>query len=197
MQRPESRKLKSKTGCLTCVARRKKCDEASPKCENCTRLNIVCVWRQRDSTRSHAITATNLRTKKGMILHTTITNGYPPFRSELEKRLTLEAPEVLSALVSCVASPDFRKASLLGTFSTESRVVRHALVAFSAHTSALRTEDSYRLSLKSYQDCIVQLRSSLPHAFQSNAEQDHALVAVMFLGLLEVSGACVEPPRGD
>lgn len=198
MQRLSGRKLKTKTGCLTCVARRKKCDEAPSRCGNCTRLKIACVWREHiQSDGPRAITSTNLRAKKGLILHATITNGYPPFRSELEKKLTTETPGALSALVSCMASPDFLKTSLFGTFSTESRVVRHALVAFTAHTSALRSEDSYRLSLRSYQDCIVELRASLPRGVHRAAEQSHALVAVMFLGLLEVSRAIAKRSRGD
>ncbi|KAF2206796.1 hypothetical protein CERZMDRAFT_119213 [Cercospora zeae-maydis SCOH1-5] len=187
MQRPERRKLKSKTGCLTCVARRKKCDETPIRCSHCARLNLACMWREGiNGNRPRAITSTTLKGGKGPILHATITNGYPPFRSELEKQLSMEAPRVLSALVSCVASPEFRHASMLGTFSTSSCLVRHAIVAFSAHTSGPRSEDSYRLSLKSYQNCITELKSTLSHNVQSSVEQDnHALVAMMFLGLLE------------
>ncbi|RDW79091.1 Zn(II)2Cys6 transcription factor [Aspergillus mulundensis] len=39
---PANRGLRSKTGCLTCRRRRKKCDEHKPRCYNCERNNLVC-----------------------------------------------------------------------------------------------------------------------------------------------------------
>lgn len=35
---------RSKTGCLTCRRRRKKCDEAKPSCTGCVRNRMSCVW---------------------------------------------------------------------------------------------------------------------------------------------------------
>jgi len=40
-----SRKFpRSKSGCLTCRSRRKKCDERVPVCINCERNEIGCSW---------------------------------------------------------------------------------------------------------------------------------------------------------
>ncbi|GEQ70505.1 hypothetical protein JCM33374_g4183 [Metschnikowia sp. JCM 33374] len=36
--------IKSKTGCLTCKYRKKKCDETKPVCRDCRRFNKECVW---------------------------------------------------------------------------------------------------------------------------------------------------------
>lgn len=33
---------RTKTGCLTCRRRKKKCDEAKPECNNCIRGGFVC-----------------------------------------------------------------------------------------------------------------------------------------------------------
>ncbi|KAG8790229.1 hypothetical protein FRC12_012435 [Ceratobasidium sp. 428] len=38
-----STQVRSKTGCLTCKNRRKKCDEGRPVCERCTRAGIECL----------------------------------------------------------------------------------------------------------------------------------------------------------
>lgn len=38
-------RLRTKTGCLTCLERRKKCDETKPTCRTCARLHKSCVWR--------------------------------------------------------------------------------------------------------------------------------------------------------
>lgn len=35
---------KSRLGCLTCKARKKKCDETRPVCRDCLRFNKECVW---------------------------------------------------------------------------------------------------------------------------------------------------------
>ncbi|KAH6625911.1 putative Zn(II)2Cys6 transcription factor-like protein [Boeremia exigua] len=45
--KPRQRKFapRSRTGCLTCRARRKRCDNRRPTCDNCTRLNLSCDWQ--------------------------------------------------------------------------------------------------------------------------------------------------------
>ncbi|EDU42669.1 TPA Zn II 2Cys6 transcription factor Eurofung [Pyrenophora tritici-repentis] len=45
--KPRQRKFapRSRTGCLTCRTRRKRCDSAQPQCANCARLNLKCEWQ--------------------------------------------------------------------------------------------------------------------------------------------------------
>ncbi|KAF2686312.1 putative Zn(II)2Cys6 transcription factor-like protein [Lentithecium fluviatile CBS 122367] len=45
--RPRQRRFapRSRQGCLTCRARRKRCDGQRPECQNCTRLNLSCEWQ--------------------------------------------------------------------------------------------------------------------------------------------------------
>jgi transcriptional activator protein UGA3 len=45
--KPRQRKFapRSRTGCLTCRTRRKRCDNAQPQCANCARLNLKCQWQ--------------------------------------------------------------------------------------------------------------------------------------------------------
>lgn len=45
--KPRQRKFapRSRTGCLTCRTRRKRCDNAQPQCANCARLNLKCEWQ--------------------------------------------------------------------------------------------------------------------------------------------------------
>lgn len=40
-----ARRVRSKTGCLTCRRRRVRCDEQHPRCHNCERLDLRCNWR--------------------------------------------------------------------------------------------------------------------------------------------------------
>jgi hypothetical protein len=38
------RKSRTRSGCLTCRARKKKCDEVHPRCAGCRRNQLVCEW---------------------------------------------------------------------------------------------------------------------------------------------------------
>lgn len=39
------RASRSRGGCLSCKARKKKCDEIQPRCSDCRRLNLPCQWK--------------------------------------------------------------------------------------------------------------------------------------------------------
>lgn len=41
-KKPQTGHARSKTGCVTCRKRKKKCDEARPDCMNCQKNNVVC-----------------------------------------------------------------------------------------------------------------------------------------------------------
>jgi transcriptional activator protein UGA3 len=45
--KPRQRKFapRSRTGCLSCRARRKRCDGRQPQCQTCIRLNLTCEWQ--------------------------------------------------------------------------------------------------------------------------------------------------------
>ena len=43
------KRTRSKTGCLTCRKRKKKCDENKPKCNSCIHLNKECIWPSKDN----------------------------------------------------------------------------------------------------------------------------------------------------
>ena len=47
------RKLRVKTGCLTCRRRKKKCDETKPKCAGCRRNELDCQWPEASGHPSH------------------------------------------------------------------------------------------------------------------------------------------------
>lgn len=42
---------RSKSGCLTCRERRKKCDEAKPACNYCVKAARICTWPGQDNHR--------------------------------------------------------------------------------------------------------------------------------------------------
>ncbi|ANB15315.1 C6 finger domain protein [Sugiyamaella lignohabitans] len=61
--------MRTKTGCATCRARRKKCDEGYPSCKQCIRLNLVCEgygnkWKFCSPDESSLITKKNRKNSK-------------------------------------------------------------------------------------------------------------------------------------
>ena len=57
------KRTRSKTGCLTCRKRKKKCDENKPNCNNCIHLNKECVWPNKDNNNIFITTTTKRITK--------------------------------------------------------------------------------------------------------------------------------------
>lgn len=55
---------RSKNGCLTCKARKKKCDEKRPTCSDCKRLNKDCVWIDYDTMSKQEIRELKLKVEK-------------------------------------------------------------------------------------------------------------------------------------
>lgn len=161
-------KLKSRTGCLTCLTRKKKCDELLPRCGQCERLGLSCIPRFRCSPK------------------VVISNGFPPFQSEFEKHVALESPKILGGLVSSMAGSQFKAGlPLFGRMSTQCVMVREAMTAFSTYAQTSTCDDSYKISLKSYNSCLAKLQQRQLRDLSD--EDDTRLTAIMFLGLLEVT----------
>lgn len=183
-------RLKSNSGCRTCLARKKKCDEVSPQCGNCKRLDIVCVKRT-DLVKGMPalITPTNLRGKM-QSLALPISNGYPPFASDLEKTVSLASSRVLGPFVSRMAGTEFASMDLLVNFCAKNLLVREAIMAFTAFTQAPSVVDPHKEALKSYQCCITRLKRTRLDSQADTSQTCFILTAVCFLGLLEVSTIC-------
>ncbi|GAA5897074.1 Zn(II)2Cys6 transcription factor [Sporobolomyces salmoneus] len=44
----KQKKTRTRNGCLTCRARKKRCDEQRPKCNGCSRLALDCQWEDKE-----------------------------------------------------------------------------------------------------------------------------------------------------
>jgi len=180
-------RLKSNSGCRTCLARKKKCDEVLPQCGNCKRLDIVCVKRT-DLVKGipALVTPTNLRGKMQR-LALPISNGHQPFASDLERTVSLESFNVLGAFVSRTAGAEFASMDLLVNFCAKDLLVREAIMAFTAFTQAPSVIDPHKQALKSYQGCITRLKQTRLDSQADTSQTCFIITAVCFLGLLEVS----------
>ena len=177
----QATKLKSRTGCLTCVARKKKCDEKLPRCGHCERLGLACKSRLTQV----AVKMTNIR-EKSVSPRAPISTGYPSFTSNEEKRVTVASPQILAAFVSRVADPGFHELPLIGRLCVQSRLVREAVMAFSVAFYPDPSDFHYKMALRSYQSCIAGIQDLQAHESRNFRESTTLLTAVCFLGLLEV-----------
>jgi hypothetical protein len=122
---------------------------------------------------------TNLRGK--LPLRAPISPGYPRFANEREKQVAATGCTVLRPLLSGLAHSSFHQLGLIGTFCTQNRLVREAVVAFDLSSGWVHDSESFKISMKSYQNCVSKLQQAGTYE-----QPDFALVAIMFLGLVEV-----------
>lgn len=176
--------LRSKTGCLTCIARRKKCDEHRPVCGNCHRLSLKCVPRANVNARherpSVATSATCLRVQTW-----TFSDGYEPFHDEAERRLSIECPAVLGSFISRMAGDQYRDLTFLTNAAIKDTWVRQAVVAFSAAFHVADNRNKNEICLRNYHACTQNIRKYLsgPSTYW---EADNMIISLLLLGILEV-----------
>lgn len=170
-------RLKSKTGCLTCIARKKKCDEATPVCGHCSRLHLTCVRRNSGRSSTTAISLTNIRSKP--TIRAPISPGHPPFQNDQEREVSIRSPRILERLISRIADPSFQEVHIFARLCIQSPLVRDAVMAFEAYDKGSEIG-----SLGSYQSCIFRMQHG---SVFSSEPPELAMTAVLFLGLLEVS----------
>lgn len=103
LSRLRPRRSRTRTGCLSCRQRRKKCDERKPRCVGCERNKLSCIWqaatkspRHDDQTKAVAISHSNGRD----IPRPTQSRAYLDISKALEAQRRPNANHGLSAPVS-------------------------------------------------------------------------------------------------
>lgn len=188
----QRRPLRSKAGCLTCLKRRKKCDEEEPVCGDCRRLGIRCVQRKSAASASNktALSMTSLRVRPCHIV-VPPDSGYLAFADTTEKAFTIRCATQLRAFVSAMAGSSFQDLSFFVTASLQNRLVRSAAVAFAAAFSGDDEAGTFVTCIRNYQACIRNLSNALSAGPKSSAERQELLICCMLLGLLEVGHSCL------
>lgn len=119
---PVERKKRTRTGCLNCSRRRRKCDEAKPACTGCKRRGEECQWRLLGSFREAnikvlgsdhpsmsqgVITNKSKRPSKFKILNTLTNSPRTRGFSKRQPEATLDRPEAEPHVSSPVAESTF------------------------------------------------------------------------------------------
>ncbi|EHY58741.1 hypothetical protein HRR83_007465 [Exophiala dermatitidis] len=199
--RPPPR-LRTKTGCLKCRERRKKCDERRPVCSACERLHIECVYRRPSisSAASPQSTRSSLRSQspEAVVKSPTTTTAVAP----LQRTSLWVRPEGIktardwnifqycsTTYVQLLTTPDatseFRDVSFVLSAGFDVPWVMHAALAPAAlhasHAALIPKEDAMVYT----QSALQGLRQAAQNSRSQPASKESFLAASLFLGIFE------------
>ncbi|GIK00876.1 hypothetical protein Aspvir_004905 [Aspergillus viridinutans] len=181
--------LRTKTGCLTCRSRKKKCDERASPCQNCLKRNIECVWPGRRA--SHAndqvtvpgsgdISAETVSGTEYQLVDTqtpsivTFSNGpacYSPVLSPANSQLfgflqTIFLPQLIHPVTKGAVNELVTRESLRWAF--QSPFCMHALLACAAAEIPVNNPEYRRMAELHYIKAVSGLRQSITQAHGSS-----------------------------
>lgn len=202
--RPPPR-LRTKTGCLNCLRRRKKCDETHPSCSLCTRLDDSCTWRPAVTVQSGHRTS-NASSVSDVTANSeySSSDGDPTFHSEARTALGHQpsqpmlqesdkqyhplnvVPSFLSMFVTPMAKSSYKDAAPWLRIIMKEEWARKAIMAFGSAWIALRNKELIVPCYKLYGSAVAGLRESIKKG-ELDQHSRTAFAASYFLGLFEVS----------
>lgn len=186
--RPPPR-LRVKTGCQTCLKRRKKCPENRPICSTCERLGLDCVYRTSTATAEIEIEADG-ESQIAISLSPTFSLSVRPsaLRTQRDWNIfTYCSTKFMGVITSPGALSKYRSLSMIFRIGFDNPWVLHAALApaaLHASFSSLITKEEAVLYAHS---ALQGLRQSLLPAEPATLRRDPCLSTSLFLGTFEVS----------
>lgn len=219
IRRPLTRwppQLRTKTGCLQCRKRRKKCDETRPCCLTCVRLGFGCSWDPNPSM-SGLVQQISRRIVGGEPKHTErstpcqnpqlpkrrwnqalVTNKlrqipriialrFPGLRSDTDHSLLLKFnKEFMPCLLRPHAHPQFLDNSYLINLALQVPWLMDSLLAFASSYFARKHATLGIMVMRYYAGAVRGLREVISTTKQTDLVGDALLASTIFLGLFEV-----------
>lgn len=204
------RKSRTKTGCLTCRTRHRKCDEKQPTCDNCLHRSLACSWpaeTRRTSTadaRNHGKPATTMATTRAIQVNKSSTGDStaPSTNMTVPKPLPWRPEGILAdassrslfeyyilntanVLVSSRKADNPFLSCVLPRALSDDLILNCVLAMTGAHRAYADADHKYNyLYRKHYALALSQLRREISH---SDAGQSiRFLLATLLLTLVEV-----------
>ncbi|KAL4887679.1 fungal-specific transcription factor domain-containing protein [Aspergillus karnatakaensis] len=181
---------RSKTGCLTCRQRKKKCDERKSTCAACHRNNLVCRWQPADAV------APTRRPRRRRLLSD---RSLPPELSAMVTVFALPSPDLVQRLLHHFTehgpmwltsrTGKNRTAVLFHLFpeAMESPLILNCVLMIAAE-DLLKYDSNMKLqaaAVEYYGQAVAGLRSELDRHSQGENASDHTLLAVALFCLHE------------
>ncbi|KIN02918.1 hypothetical protein OIDMADRAFT_160506 [Oidiodendron maius Zn] len=169
LPKPEIRKFtRGKNGCLTCRARRKKCDEHKPVCNGCSRNHLLCSWPTPSTHRKHPAN--------------TSPSWWPKLQYDPSaQRLFQHYVERTASMIAAVNFTDkpFIK-HLLPLASTNDGVL-HAILALSSSHLSFRDETSTALARSHYAVALRSVKYEVTNVGKGNRNECLNLLVLLLL----------------
>lgn len=158
-------RLRSKTGCLRCRQRKKKCDEMKPECDACRRCGFNCVWPSTDnrSTVDNIISIARAPEALSRVDQPITGHGFPRFQDQTEFSLLRSFETVHQALVVPIGHVERIGLARHVTVALEEVWCRASLTTFTAHILSANSTDQRLASsaLASYNSAVSHVRDRL------------------------------------
>lgn len=208
--------LRTKTGCLECRKRRKKCDETRPCCLACVRLGFGCSWGPNPSMPglarqlSRRIVGRELKhtersspcqnpqlfkpcwnqalvTNKPRQIPRTVALRFPGLRSDTDQSLLLKFnKEFMPRLLRPHAHPQFLDNSYLINLALQFPWFMDSLLAFASSYFARKHGTLGIMVMQYYNGAVRGLRQVINTTKPTHLARDALLASTIFLGLFEV-----------
>ncbi|KAH7112127.1 putative Zn(II)2Cys6 transcription factor-like protein [Dendryphion nanum] len=205
MGEPRARQRKfaprSRQGCLTCRARRKRCDQQRPECQNCTRLNVKCEWQTQrqiivnQETPSSPTQSSSTSSDLVPSLHSPLQpwDSLPGNSDAERKHLLSYYIEAFVPSISVATTPSSFYTSLYIPMAFESEGILDAIIALSSAQLAKRTTDSDRANYLQALSAKHQVKchSFLRHRISSPGKTSTDFYQVIGILLLLVGLECL------
>ncbi|PVI04405.1 putative Zn(II)2Cys6 transcription factor-like protein [Periconia macrospinosa] len=199
--RPRQRKFapRSRQGCLTCRARRKRCDGQRPDCQNCTRLNMSCEWEAQRKIVTNTQAATVSTALEMAVSPPTVSldpwDALPANELAERKHLLRYYVEAFIPSVSVADTPHSFYTSLYIPWAFECDGVLNAIMALSSAQLARRTESSDRadhlkvVSSKYQRKCYAFLADRVPQGSGPPRDAFQVIgIVLLLVGLEALNG---------
>lgn len=193
--RPPPR-LRVKTGCQTCLKRRKKCPENRPVCSTCERLHLECVYRDRGHTlistfetrqsNCEAVSPVTQTASASPVLALSLSIQPQGLRTERDwKVFNYSSTRYMKMITSPDAPSKYRDLSFIFAIGYDKPWVIHAVLAPAAlhasFSSLIPKEDAVRYA----QSALRGLRQSLLPERPATLRRDPCLATSIFLAAFE------------
>jgi len=203
-RRPPPR-LRTKTGCLKCRERRKKCDERRPTCSACARLQVACIFgdatsgeNRQSSETSSPVPAVELvsRSPENWIAHSPLPTSMVIKHGGLSTQRDCNvfqycATKYIQLLTTPEATSEFRDLSFVFGLGFDEPWVMHAALAPAALHASYSELVPKEAAISYSQSALHGLRRAIQTRFRDNTiSRDMVLAASLYLGVFEV---CLSP----
>lgn len=181
----------SKTGCVTCKRRRKKCDEVKPVCGGCSRLGLSCQYGQSSAQVQPKTSCTQIGVFE-LRSPSTESQLLPVFKLRSDEITVLaHVPPSVVAFFTPAADAVTRDVKVLMQLTLTDPTIRNAIVAcFSSMLPSPEGESNY-FNCISFGKALQSVRSQISDLNVADEQLISLRIAMQFLGLMDVSTSAV------